>query len=131
MANPKMIARRLLRQNRGTRKIQARSWRQIAREDYNDKVGHAVIYRFATSEGIWQPKDERLQIALGLKKAKKPVTPKAPCQLIDMCVDELRKALINRQPMPEPTYNQNVMRAFIRECKRHGALKQVKGVMTT
>lgn len=122
MDKAKSIARRLLRKNHGTRKFQARSWRQIAREDYGLDE-HTQIYRFAVSEGEWLP-DEHTQILLGLKKEKKHIH-RTPTALIDMCVDELRNAIINRQPMPEPTYSERVMRAFIRECKRHGALKRV------
>jgi hypothetical protein len=123
MANPKILARRLLRQNHGTRKIQARSWRQIAREDYNDEIDHATIHRFATSQGEWQPRDERLQIALGLKRQRKPTNHKSPTPLIDMTVEALRYVFENRQPI-EPTYSKRVMDAFIRECKRNSALRR-------
>ena len=66
----KTLARRLLRKNRGTRKIPARSWRRIAREDYQDKVNNATLCRIALSEGEWYPKDEETQIILGLKKPR-------------------------------------------------------------
>ncbi len=61
------LARSLLRQNRN-----GRSWRVIANEDYQGKVNYATLNRFAISKGTWIPKDEKILIALGLKK---------PCEL--------------------------------------------------
>jgi hypothetical protein len=125
MAKAKIIAGRLLRKNRGTRKIQARSWRAIVREDYpGGIIKPGTLSRFATSRGTWIPAREEIQIALGLKHAKKQKTHRAPTPLIDMCMDELCKAFINRETMPEPTYNKRVMDAFIRECKRSSALRR-------
>lgn len=125
MGNAKRIAKRLLWKNRGTRKIKARSWRQIVREDYPGGIIKAgTLSRFAVHKGEWIPQDENIQIALGLKRLRKP-THHTPTALIDMCVDELRRAFVNRQPMPAPTYSKRVMDTFIRECKRHGALKRV------
>jgi hypothetical protein len=124
MANPQIIARRLLRQNRGTRKFPARSWRQIAMDHGADKKHNAAFCRFANSQGTWIPKDEQLQIALGLKRAKKPRMNRQPTQLIDMCVDELIHAIEHREEMPEPTYNKRVMDAFIKACKHNSALRR-------
>jgi hypothetical protein len=95
----KSIARRLLRQNRGTRSIPARSWRVIARDDYKGQINYATLCRFAISQGEWIPKDERLQVVLGLKRERK-ATHAQPKDLFDMATDTLRNALIHREPMP-------------------------------
>src|SRR3990172_9304407 len=68
----KRIARRLLRENRGTRSKPGRAWRTIACERYGDKINHATLCRFAISEGEWAPKNKRLLIVLGLKSERKP-----------------------------------------------------------
>jgi hypothetical protein len=93
----KTIARRLLKQNRGTRSIPARSWRVIARDDYQDKIPAGTLCRFALEDGEWLPKDE-YQYVLGLKHQRKTCTQQK--DLFDMATDTLRAALINRQPMP-------------------------------
>jgi hypothetical protein len=121
MDKPKTLARRLLRENRGTRSKEPTSWRNIAKR-YDIPAG--TLNRFALSEGAWLPKDE-YQIVLGLKRQKKS-THRKPLALIDMCTDELRKAIINRETMPEPTFNRSVMSAFIRACKQAGALKRAR-----
>jgi hypothetical protein len=94
----KTIARRLLRQNRGTRSITPRSWRVIAREDYQNKIPHGTLCRFALEDGAWLPKDE-YQYVLGLKRERK-ATHAQHKDLFDMATDTLRNALINREPMP-------------------------------
>ena len=63
----KSIARRLLRENR-----HGRSWRQIAREDYCNRVNYATLNRFANGKGEWIPKDENILLALGLIKPRSP-----------------------------------------------------------
>lgn len=108
----KTLARRLLRQNR------KKSWRQIAREDFNGKINHATLNRFANSEGEWIPKDENLQIILGLKHPRKAKQHKA-CDLFDMPMPELLKALQNREPMPE---DPRMFNAF----KKAGFFKRVR-----
>lgn len=91
------LARRLLRQNRGTASIEARSWRVIARDDYANEIAPGTLCRFAVSEGEWIPKEDHLQIVLGLKHA-----PQQKAKLIyDMTADELLYAFIHRQPMPK------------------------------
>jgi len=91
----KTIARRLLRQNRGTASITPRPWRQIAREDYQDKIPNGTLSRFALSDGEWLPKEEH-QILLGIKSA-----PRAQAQpwrdLFDMPTPVLTWKLINRE----------------------------------
>lgn len=67
----KKLARRLLRQNRGTASIEARPWRRIADEDYNGKIPAGTLARFALSDGEWLPKAEH-QITLGIKKPHTP-----------------------------------------------------------
>ena len=94
----KSIARRLLRENRGTRSKVGRSWRVIAREDYNNQINNSTLCRFAISQGEWLPKDERLLIVLGLKRERKASTQAK--DLFDMSKDTLRNALINRETMP-------------------------------
>lgn len=68
LARARKTARRLLRENRKS----GRSWRVIAREDYDDKINITTLCRFAITKGEWFPKDERLQIILGLRKERKP-----------------------------------------------------------
>jgi len=92
----KKIARRLLKQNRGTASITARPWRVIAREDYQDKIPNGTLSRFALSDGEWLPKDE-YQILLGLKPA--PRTAHEARDLFDMPTPVLLWKLINREVM--------------------------------
>lgn len=111
----KTLARRLLRENR-----HGRSWRTIAREDYNGSVNHATLNRIAINKGEWLPKDNNLLIALGLKrerkaKAEKPFTP-----IAEMATAHLRKALIERKEMP-PTDPR-----IIKEFQRLGWIKKEK-----
>lgn len=94
----KTIARRLLKQNRGTPSIPARPWRTIAREDYGDKIPNGTLSRFALSDGEWLPKDE-YQYLLGLKRERK-ATHSQPKDLFDMATDTLRWKLTHREPMP-------------------------------
>ncbi len=95
----KTIARRLLRKNRGTRPHAGIPWRTIAIDDFGGKINHATLCRFAVSEGEWIPKDEDLQIVLGLKHPRKAKAHKH-CDLFDMPTPALLKSLINREPMP-------------------------------
>jgi hypothetical protein len=92
----KTLARRLLRQNRGTRKFPARSWRVIARDDYANKIPAGTLNRFALSEGEWYPKDEGLQIVLGLKK-QQPAAKRDMRPIFDRPADVLLWQLINRE----------------------------------
>lgn len=114
----KTLARRLLRQNRGTRSIDARSWRVIAREDYENKIPAGTLCRFAVSEGEWIPKDEDLQIVLGIKHPRK-AKPAKQCDLFDMPMPELLRAIQNREPMPE---DPRMFNAF----KKAGYFKRVR-----
>jgi hypothetical protein len=114
------LARRLLRENRGTRSKEGRSWRVIAREDYQDKINYATLNRFALSQGEWLPANEELRthmlIVLGLKHERKV---KHQCKdLFDMATDTLRQALINRQPMPQ------IDPRIVREFKKLGWIKR-------
>lgn len=94
----KTLARRLLRENRGTRSKEGRSWRVIAREDYNDQINNATLCRFAISQGEWIPKDERLQIVLGLKHPRKACAHVQ--DIFDMPTATLLWKLTHREPMP-------------------------------
>lgn len=69
IAKAKKLARTLLRENR------KRSWRSIAHEDYQDRINYATLNRFAINKGAWIPKDEKILIALGLKKPREPKLP--------------------------------------------------------
>lgn len=68
LARAKKAARTLLRENRKN----GRSWRVIAREDFSNSIPAGTLNRFALSKGAWFPKDERLQIILGLRKERQP-----------------------------------------------------------
>lgn len=68
LARARKAARTLLRENRKN----GRSWRVIAREDFSDAIPAGTLNRFALSKGEWFPKDERLQIILGLRKERQP-----------------------------------------------------------
>ena len=63
----KKLARSLLRENR-----RGRSWRTIAREDYQGQVNHATLNRIAISKGEWLPKDDKILTVLGLKTVRSP-----------------------------------------------------------
>jgi hypothetical protein len=112
------LARRLLRENRGTRSRPGRSWRVIAREDYENKIPFGTLCRFAISGGSWLPKIDH-QFVLGLKHEKKKVPAQSPA-LFDMATSALRRALENRKPMP-PTDPR-----IIREFKKLGWIKAVR-----
>lgn len=68
LARAKKLARTLLRENRKN----GRSWRVIAREDFNDQINYATLNRFAIHKGEWLPKDKELQIVLGIRKQRPP-----------------------------------------------------------
>lgn len=102
----KTIARRLLRENLRNE----RSWRRIAREDFNAEIAPGTLCRFALSKGEWTPKDERLQVLLGLKRERKQNPQRAA--LFEMTADALRNALAHREEMPAP--DPRVMKAFVK-----------------
>lgn len=93
----KTIARRLLKQNRGTASIAARPWRVIAREDYQDKIPNGTLSRFALSDGEWLPKEE-YQYLLGLKHQRETCAHYK--DLFDMPSSILLYKLTHREPMP-------------------------------
>lgn len=93
----KKLARTLLRKNRGTRKYPSRSWRVIAREDYGDQVNNATLCRIALSDGEWIPKDEGLQIILGLAKPHGTRTRIETRPLFDRPVEVLLWQLNHRE----------------------------------
>jgi len=70
----KKLARTLLRENLKNH----RTWRQIAKEDYNNQINYATLNRFAIHKGTWLPRDEKLLVILGLKKPCVPKPPPAP-----------------------------------------------------
>lgn len=116
----KTLARRLLKQNRGTRSIPARSWRVIAREDFNNEINHATLCQFAINKGEWIPKDERLQIVLGLKRERKPAHQKQARDLFDMATSTLRKMIDQRETMPQTDPR------IIKQFQELGWLQKVK-----
>lgn len=93
----KSLALSLLRQNRKFK----RSWRVIAREDFNGTVNHATLNRIAINRGTWLPKDKNILIALGLIQPRKE-KKRMPQNIFDMGTAQLRKALQNRKTMPPP-----------------------------
>jgi hypothetical protein len=109
MGNAKKLARRLLKQNRGTRSIPARSWRVIARDDYQNKIPAGTLCTFAKRDGDWLPTMDH-QITLGLRKERKHKAEQPLKPISEMATSALREALINRQPMPP--LDPRVMRAF-------------------
>jgi len=115
----KTLARRLLKQNRGTRSIRARSWRVIAREDYQNKIPAGTLCRFALEDGEWIPKEEH-QIVLGLKRERKPAHQKQARDLFDMATSTLRKMIDQRETMPP------VDPRIIRQFQKLGWLQKVK-----
>lgn len=96
MDKAKKLARRLLRKNRGTRSKPARSWRIIAREDYENKLPAGTLCRFAINDGEWLPKDERILVALGLKKERKPRPVQKRLSISDLTNKELKTAVKQR-----------------------------------
>lgn len=67
MNKAQRLAKRLLRENK-----RGRTWRTIAREDFNDQVNYATLNRITREKGAWIPKDEQLQIILGLRQPCAP-----------------------------------------------------------
>jgi len=63
----KKLARRLLRENR-----QGRSYRTIAREDYQNKIDQSTLSRIARTKGEWLPKSSELLNLLGLLTVRSP-----------------------------------------------------------
>lgn len=63
----KKLARRLLRENRS-----GRSYRTIAREDYQGEIDQSTLSRIARSKGTWLPKDETILSKLGLLTTRSP-----------------------------------------------------------
>jgi hypothetical protein len=106
----KTLARRLLKQNRGTRSITARSWRVIAHDDYQDKIPAGTLCRFALEDGEWMPKDEYLFV-LGIKHERKAKLQQ-PKDLFDMATNTLREKLDRREEMPDT--DPRVIKQFVK-----------------
>ena len=118
MGTSKKLARRLLKQNRGTASITARSWRVIARDDYDNKIPAGTLCRFAKADGEWLPKNEYLFV-LGIKHKRK-AKPQQPRDLFDMATHTLRQALIKRETMPP------LDARILREFKKLGWIHNVR-----
>ena len=67
----KKLARELLRKNR-----QGRTWRQIAEQDYGNKIHFATLCKIAKTGGRYVPSDKQTQYLLGLYRAPRRLTPK-------------------------------------------------------
>lgn len=87
----KKLARTLLRENLKN----GRSWRAIAHEDYDDQINYATLNRFAIHKGTWLPKNEKILVALGLKRS---CTRKSK-RMFDMSTKELLWCLTHRKEM--------------------------------
>jgi hypothetical protein len=74
----KKLARELLKENR-----KGRSWRTIAKQDFDNTVDQSTLSRIARNKGAWVPKDEGILFALGLAvpKAPKPKVVLLPWQV--------------------------------------------------
>lgn len=81
----KKLARMLLRENR-----RGRSWRTIAREDYQGRIDQSTLSRIARGKGVWTPRDEKILVILGLKK---PCQPKPPLAPVPAWVRDIRKRI--------------------------------------
>ena len=66
-------AQRLARQLK--KKAQSRTWRQIAKEDYQNQIHFSVLCKIAKTDGKYLPKDKPSLFLLGLYKPR-PITPK-------------------------------------------------------
>jgi hypothetical protein len=104
-ARARKRARELLRENR---KME-RSWRTIAREDFDNKIPPGTICRFAKSKGTWVPGNTEHLILLGLKKAP---APRPMPELFDMSTAALTAALKNRMVMPPP--DPRIIKQFVK-----------------
>jgi len=96
----KKLARALLRENR-----RGRSWRTIAREDYQGRIDQSTLSRIVRGKGTWLPRDERILVILGLKK---PCVPKpVPAPIPEWLRDIKKKIAV----MAKDT-RRNVMRLY-------------------
>jgi hypothetical protein len=66
-------AQKLARQLK--RKAKTRSWRQIAREDYDGRIHFSVLNKIANTDGKYIPPDKETRYLLGLYKPR-PITPR-------------------------------------------------------
>jgi len=113
------LAKRLLRENRGTRSKPARSWRVIAREDYENKIPAGTLCTFAKRNGQWMPKMEH-QILLGLKHERRSKADQPMKSISEMATSALLAAFNNRQEMPP------VDPRITRQFKKLGWLQPVR-----
>jgi len=86
LARAKKVAKRILRENK-----KGRSYRVIAREDY-PTVKPGTLNRFANGRGEYIPADNKLLVALGLKKRHIP----KPKSIWKKSTTELLWCLLNR-----------------------------------
>lgn len=73
IARAKKLARSLLRENQ-----RGRTWRTIARDDYQNQIDQSTLSRIARKKGEWIPVSLDLQVILGLKKPCEPKLPPPP-----------------------------------------------------
>ena len=122
-ALPKKAAKWLWREHRKNR----RSWRNISTEEFNGKIHFATLCHIAKSKGKYFPKDSgsievltKKMFEVGMLSTRRTI-PRST-DLFDMTEDALRRALIERTTMPEPTYDPKVLKAFLKACKRKPSL---------
>lgn len=84
----KKLARKLLRENR-----RGRSYRTIAREDYQGKVDQSTLSRIAREKGEWLPKDAKILKLLNVCKQPRHK------RIQEMTAAELLWSLTNRTEM--------------------------------
>jgi len=67
----KKATRRLMSEN-----SKGRSWRDIAEQDYGNRISFALLNKFALRDGEWIPEDLETQRLLGLYRKPRRMTPK-------------------------------------------------------
>jgi hypothetical protein len=58
------------------RKAKTRGWRDIAKQDYGNRVHFSVLNKIANTGGAYTPSDEKTRIILGLYRKPRRLTPK-------------------------------------------------------
>jgi hypothetical protein len=86
------------------------------------KPNKGLAYQIAVNG--FEPSEHETLIRIGMpclcdgcKKAQRKARRAAHQDLFDMSINDLRDALINRQPMPPINYSRKNMTAFVRACK--------------
>ncbi len=110
-AKAKKLARTLRRENLKN----GRSWRTIAREDYQDQIDQSTLSRIARNKGKWIPKGEHFLILLGLITPRRP----HPKPISEMSIPDLLHALRDREAMPSISSHQRKwLKGFVHQCRQ-------------